>query len=69
MREKPEFAAIPVLMLTAKANELPQNEMASSLGNIQIIDKPFSPRDLCNRAQLALEAAERTRTDNAAAQV
>lgn len=61
LRDKPEYAAIPVLMLTAKANELPQNEMANSLGNIEIIDKPFSPRDLCNRAQLALDEAERRR--------
>jgi DNA-binding response OmpR family regulator len=65
LREKPEYAAIPVLMLTAKANELPQNEMAHSLGNIEIIDKPFSPRDLCNRAEQALEKADRLRTGGA----
>ena len=62
MREQPEYSAIPVLMLTAKANELPQNELANSLGNVEIIDKPFSPRDLCNRAQQALEEAERRRS-------
>jgi DNA-binding response OmpR family regulator len=68
MREKPEYAAIPVLMLTAKANELPQHEVAESLGNVQIIDKPFSPRDLCDRAQAALEEAERRRTEQVPAQ-
>ncbi len=61
MRAKPEFAAIPVLMLTAKGYELPHREMADTLGILEIIDKPFSPRDLCNRAQLALEGAVRRR--------
>jgi DNA-binding response OmpR family regulator len=61
MRSKPEYAAIPVLMLTAKGYELPQREMANSLGIIEIIDKPFSPRDLCDRAQMALEEAQRRR--------
>jgi two-component system, OmpR family, alkaline phosphatase synthesis response regulator PhoP len=62
LREQKEYAAIPVLMLTAKANELPQNEVASSLGNVQIIDKPFSPRDLCNRAQQVLDEAAKKKS-------
>jgi len=66
MREQPEYAEIPVLMLTAKAIELPQNELANSLGNVEIIDKPFSPRDLCNRAQQALEESERRRANTVA---
>ena len=61
MRSNPDYASIPVLMLTAKGYELPQREMANTLGIIEIIDKPFSPRDLCDRAQMALEEAQRRR--------
>lgn len=61
MRDNPEYATIPVLMLTAKGYELPHREMSDTLGIIEIIDKPFSPRDLCDRAQMALEEARRRR--------
>ena len=62
----PEFAAIPVLMLTAKGYELPRKELANSLGVLEIMDKPFSPRELCARVQSALEEAERRRAQPAA---
>lgn len=61
MRQTPEFANIPVLMLTAKGYELPRRELESSLGVLEIMDKPFSPRELCARIQTALEESERRR--------
>jgi two-component system alkaline phosphatase synthesis response regulator PhoP len=69
MRETDEFRLIPVIMLTAKGFELPHREMANSLGIIEIIDKPFSPRELCNRVHMALEEAKRRREFAAAPQM
>jgi len=46
---------MPVLMLTAKGFELPQGEAANKLGILDVIAKPFSPRELCTRVQMALE--------------
>lgn len=61
MRSEPTLADIPVIMLTAKGFELPHREVANQLGIIEIIDKPFSPRELCERAQMALDEARRRR--------
>ena len=54
MRESPQFKSVPVFMLTAKGFELPHNELSEALGIREIMDKPFSPRELCDRVQVAL---------------
>lgn len=37
---------LPILMLTAKGFELEQQELAEQWGIIEILPKPFSPREL-----------------------
>jgi CheY-like chemotaxis protein len=37
---------LPILMLTAKGFELEQQEMMEKWGIVDIVPKPFSPRDL-----------------------
>ncbi|MDZ7619906.1 MAG: response regulator [Patescibacteria group bacterium] len=60
MRDDVRTASVPVLMLTAKGYELSHEILAAELGVIDIIAKPFSPRDLLKRvdAILAEETAE-----------
>lgn len=58
LRERPELRSLPVFMLTAKGYELPQRELAETLGIIEIIDKPFSPRELCDRVQKELDRTQ-----------
>ena len=61
MRENPDTANIPVLMLTAKGFELPRDELAETLNVLAVIPKPFSPRDLVKRVDAILKMEE-TRT-------
>ena len=60
LREDCRTAAVPVLMLTAKGFELSHEGLAAELGVIDVIAKPFSPRELLKRvdAVLAEEKAE-----------
>jgi DNA-binding response OmpR family regulator len=58
LRSSDEFADLPVIMLTAKGFELSADEIIKRLGVIDIITKPFSPRDLCKRLQAALEISQ-----------
>lgn len=37
---------MPIMMLTGKGYELPREELQSKYGVIEIIAKPFSPRDV-----------------------
>jgi len=46
MREHPETAEIPALMLTAKGFELSKQELAERWKVITVLPKPFSPREL-----------------------
>jgi two-component system alkaline phosphatase synthesis response regulator PhoP len=55
LRKTERFADLPVIMLTAKGFELSADEMTKQLGILDIITKPFSPRDLCKRLQAALD--------------
>ena len=55
LREHTETRHLPVIMLTAKGFELPKRELIAELGIIDILSKPFSPRDLCRRVEAALE--------------
>src|SRR5947209_16401320 len=52
--EREELAAIPVLMLTARAAD--EDRIRGGIeGAIRYLTKPFSPRDLCNEVRAALE--------------
>lgn len=46
VRDNPDTAAMPVLMLTAKGFELSREELAAKWQVIAVIAKPFSPREL-----------------------
>lgn len=59
LRNTPEFATLPVVMLTAKGFELSVEETMHKLGVLDIVNKPFSPRELCKRVQMALDEADR----------
>ncbi len=60
LREDCRTAEVPVLMLTAKGFELSHEDLAAELGVMDVIAKPFSPRELLKRvdAVLAEEKAE-----------
>ena len=60
LREDHRTADVPVFMLTAKGYELSHENLAAELGVIDVIAKPFSPRELLKRvdAVLAEEEAE-----------
>jgi CheY-like chemotaxis protein len=45
MKEKPETKALPVVFITAKANQVELDELAA-MGAAGAISKPFSPKDL-----------------------
>ena len=47
---------IPVLMLTGKGFEIPRTDKWREHGIVQVLPKPFSPRELIVKAQQILEA-------------
>ena len=49
LREHPETRDLPVLMLTAKGFELSHEELAEKWDVLDVIGKPFSPRELLRR--------------------
>ncbi|MGE3777360.1 MAG: response regulator [Pirellulaceae bacterium] len=57
IRSCPELVDLPVLMVTAKGYELERDD----LGVIDIVPKPFSPRELCRRVETALQESARRR--------
>ncbi len=56
MRAKPSTASVPVIMLTAKAQEA-DVDRGFGVGADDYITKPFSPRELLNRVQAVLARA------------
>ncbi len=48
---------IPVLMLTGKGFEIPRSDKWREHGIVEVLPKPFSPRELILKAQHILEAA------------
>ena len=61
LRQNPETSTIPVLMLTAKGFELDHEHLARQLNVLSVIAKPFSPRELLQTVNEALD----TGTDEA----
>lgn len=55
IHETPETSDIPVLMLTGKGFEIPRSDAWKELGIVQVLPKPFSPRELIAKAQQILE--------------
>jgi two-component system, OmpR family, alkaline phosphatase synthesis response regulator PhoP len=49
IRENPDTAGLPVLMLTAKGFELSHEDLARQWNVIAVMAKPFSPRELLQR--------------------
>lgn len=58
LREQPETANLPIILLTAKGFELDEAELKSELGLSHLICKPFSPRELLKTVQKTLAAIE-----------
>ncbi|MGH2790782.1 MAG: response regulator transcription factor [Actinomycetota bacterium] len=56
MRAEPSTASVPVIMLTAKAQEA-DVDRGFGVGADDYIIKPFSPRELINRVQAVLARA------------
>ena len=56
IRKRPEISGFPILALTAKALELDEVEVAE-LGIRQVLNKPFSPRELLAHVQHVLGIA------------
>jgi two-component system alkaline phosphatase synthesis response regulator PhoP len=57
VRANAATADLPVILLTAKGFELSKDHAFGSLKVLELVSKPFSPRELCNTAQAALQNA------------
>lgn len=57
VREQPQHAAVPIVLLTAKGMEIDSERVKESYGVTEMLLKPFSPTRL---AQIALEATQLT---------
>ena len=57
LRQHPATAALPVLMLTAKGYELAPADLAEKWNVLEVIAKPFSPRELLQKVENVLAAA------------
>ena len=57
LRQYPATAALPVLMLTAKGYELAPADLAEKWNVLEVIAKPFSPRELLQKVENVLAAA------------
>ncbi len=55
LRADARFAALPVIMLTAKGLELDKRMLREALGVADVMVKPFSPREILARAKDLLE--------------
>ena len=61
MRSEPTLAAIPIIMLTAKAEEA-DRIVGLELGGDDYVTKPFSPKELVARVGAVLRRAGRSRS-------
>ena len=60
IRQTPETAGLPVIMLSAKGFELLPDELRSQFGIRYLMAKPFSPRELFARVEAVLAGEEIT---------
>jgi len=54
MRQTERLASVPVLMLTAKGLEFEREQVRSSFGVLDVLPKPFSPRQLVDQVESCL---------------
>jgi DNA-binding response OmpR family regulator len=54
IHDDPTTTHIPVLMLTGKGFEIPRTDKWKECGIIEVLPKPFSPRELLAKAQVLL---------------
>ena len=55
IRANADTADLPVLMLTAKGYELDEEYLYETLNIVELIPKPFSPRELLNSVEQTLQ--------------
>ena len=60
IRQTPETAGLPVIMLSAKGFELPPEQLRTQYGIHHLMAKPFSPRELFARVEAVLAGEEAT---------
>ncbi len=58
IHESAEFTSIPVLMLTAKGFELSRQAVRDEYGILDVLAKPFSPRELHKRVEAVFESED-----------
>jgi DNA-binding response OmpR family regulator len=58
IKETPETAGLPVIMLSAKGFELSSADIRDKFGIRALISKPFSPRELFQRVEATLAGEE-----------
>lgn len=57
MRQVDNLSGIPVVMLTAKGLEIERNRICRELGVLDVVPKPFSPRELVDKVESCLAPA------------
>ena len=62
IRENPTTRNLPVFMLTAKGYELSLEELCEQLGILEVLDKPFSPRELLQQVDRNLRSNNECRS-------
>jgi DNA-binding response OmpR family regulator len=55
VRSSPQFAGLPIFMLTGKDLELPHDELIHRWKVREVLGKPFSPRELLSKVIQALQ--------------
>lgn len=56
IKNDPELAGLPVIMLTGKGFELDHAEICENFGVLAVLAKPFSPRELLQRVEVVLHS-------------
>ncbi len=64
LRKEPDTARLPILMLTAKAEET-DKVLGLELGGDDYLTKPFGPRELVARAKALIRRSEETQEEEA----
>jgi len=54
IRENPDTESLPVMMLTAKGFEIDERDTARQWSVLEVIPKPFSPRELLEKVDAAM---------------
>jgi CheY-like chemotaxis protein len=57
IRGNPQVSDLPIVLLTAKGFELPRDELREKWKIVEILAKPFSPRELVGLIEKILNAA------------